>query len=100
VIVPIGEAGRLVEADEPPQLLCIAFGGLGSGELCTQLLVLLLEVLVLGLRVDDVACPPNEVAGRLQRAARALLEWRHHLEEPTLNSVQAARRGLAEINGE
>ena len=100
VIVPVGEAGRLVEADQPPQLLCVAFGGLGRGELRAQLLVLLLEVLVLGLRVDDVARPAHEVAGRLQRAAGALLERRHHLQEPTLDSVQAARRGLAEIDGQ
>jgi hypothetical protein len=97
-IVPVGEVGGLVEADQPPQLLRVTRGGLRHRQLPAQLLVLRLQVLVLGLGVEHVARPPHQVAGRLQRAAGALLEWRHHLEEAALDRMQPTGGGFAEVD--
>src|SRR5207248_8707308 len=50
--------------------------------------------------VEGVREPPGDVADRLERLARALLERREHLDDPALNRVQRASWRLAEVGGQ
>src|SRR6185295_9985431 len=94
------ETTRTVEADERTKLARVAGVRLGRRQTSAQLLDLSSELLVLRLRVDDVADPTAEVARRLQGAAGAFLKRRHRLHRSSLDRMERARARLAEIGGE
>ena len=82
------------ELSSPTSARSCAFSrsrGLGAVDLrCAARRARLLQLVALGLGVERVAEPADEVADRLERAAGALLDRREHLHDAALDGVQRA----------
>ena len=74
-------------------LLGLAQPVLGVGQLRAQRVALGARLVALVLGVDRVAEPAEQVAERLQDAARALLDRRERAERTALRGMQAGRPG-------
>ena len=84
------DAEALVEVQLAAEQLVLALGVLGLQDLLAELVALGGDFGELALRVKRVAEPGEEVAHRLQRAARALLDRVEDLAEAALHGVRAA----------
>ena len=74
--------------------------GLGLGELVAGVGELVLEPLVLAPRLEGLVEPVDEVARRLQRPVRGLLEWSEYGRDPALDAVHGPAVPLLEIEAE
>ncbi len=82
------------------QLLALAGVGLRLGELVARLGQLVAQPLVLAPRLEGLVEPVDEVARRLQRPVRGLLEGAEHRRDPALDAVHRPAVALAEVEAE
>src|SRR5205085_4577645 len=78
----------------------LLLGDLVADDLLQQSVALGLQLVALLLRARRVAEPAEQVADRLERAARALLYRREHRDDAALHAVQRAPGRLAEVGGQ
>ena len=89
-----------LQAGQRAQLLGLALVDGELGELVVQVADLGLQLLVLRLRVGDVADPVRQVAEGLEGARRTFLDRRKDLARAALDRVEGAVHGLAEVDGQ
>ena len=82
------------------ELLELAVLDLELRDLAAQRVALALEPVALVLGVERVAEPPEQVADRLERLVRPLLDRSEDLQRAALDGVQATAGGFAEVRGQ